>query len=113
MFVCSCVCDVGFAGDNCEVNLDDCVPSPCLNGGVCTDGDNSYTCSCLSGTILPICENETECTRASCSNHGECEVCSNNSDLSHSHNESVSSWIAANQLFVYVTPDILDWNVTF
>ena len=58
MFVCSCVCDAGFAGDNCEVNIDDCESTPCLNGGVCTDGDNSYTCSCSNGYTGSECETE-------------------------------------------------------
>ena len=28
---------------------EDCSPNPCQNGGTCTDGVNSYTCSCVEG----------------------------------------------------------------
>ena len=27
-------------------DIDDCSPNPCLNGGVCTDKVNDYSCSC-------------------------------------------------------------------
>ena len=29
-------------------NIDGCLSNPCQNGGVCNDGVNSYTCSCVS-----------------------------------------------------------------
>ena len=30
-------------------DVNDCSPNPCQNGGTCTDGVNSYTCSCAAG----------------------------------------------------------------
>ena len=30
-------------------DIDDCSPNPCLNGASCSDGVNSYTCSCVAG----------------------------------------------------------------
>ena len=30
-------------------DIDDCSPKPCQNGGTCTDGINSFTCSCVMG----------------------------------------------------------------
>ena len=30
-------------------DIDNCDPNPCVNGGVCTDGINSYTCTCAEG----------------------------------------------------------------
>ena len=36
----------GFTGENCEVNIDDCVNNVCQNGGTCVDGVNTYTCTC-------------------------------------------------------------------
>ena len=32
---------------NCEININECDSSPCQNKGVCVDGVNSYTCSCV------------------------------------------------------------------
>ena len=28
---------------------DDCDPDPCLNGGACTDGVDSFSCACAAG----------------------------------------------------------------
>ena len=30
-----CMCEAGWTGDRCQMNIDDCVPIPCLNGGEC------------------------------------------------------------------------------
>ena len=32
-----------------HLDIDDCLPNPCLNGGVCTDIVNNYTCACAAG----------------------------------------------------------------
>jgi hypothetical protein len=37
-------------------DIDECVPNPCQNGGTCTDGVNSYTCSCVAGYTGNICQ---------------------------------------------------------
>ena len=44
-----CLCPVGFSGENCETNLNDCVGAPCLNGATCVDGVETYTCQCVPG----------------------------------------------------------------
>ena len=31
------------------ISPDECLSSPCLNGGLCVDGDNGYTCNCQPG----------------------------------------------------------------
>lgn len=35
-YECNCT-DTGFNGTNCELNIDDCSPSPCQNEATCTD----------------------------------------------------------------------------
>ena len=37
---------LGFTGDRCEVNIDDCPYNLCQNGGKCVDGVGSYSCDC-------------------------------------------------------------------
>ena len=31
------------------LDINDCDPNPCQNGGTCADGVNNYSCSCLGG----------------------------------------------------------------
>ena len=37
-------------------DIDDCAPKPCKNDGTCTDGIDSFTCSCLPGYEGTLCE---------------------------------------------------------
>ena len=37
-------------------DIDDCNPNPCMNGGMCFDGVNNYTCTCAPGYT------DTNCT---------------------------------------------------
>ena len=30
-----CECEAGWTGDRCQVDIDECIPSPCQNGGSC------------------------------------------------------------------------------
>ena len=39
-----------------SVDIDECNPNPCLNGAVCVDGINSYTCNCPAGYTGVNCE---------------------------------------------------------
>ena len=40
----------------CLLDIDDCDPSPCLNGGKCVDGVDSYSCKCAAGYTGDNCE---------------------------------------------------------
>jgi EGF-like domain. len=33
----------------CEININECDPSPCQNTATCIDGLNNFTCVCASG----------------------------------------------------------------
>ncbi|GFS20870.1 protein crumbs-like, partial [Elysia marginata] len=44
-----CECQVGFEGDQCENNPDNCLAHRCVNQATCLDGDGDYTCLCLPG----------------------------------------------------------------
>ena len=37
-------------------DIDECNPNPCLNGAVCVDGINGYTCFCPAGYTGINCE---------------------------------------------------------
>ena len=45
-----------FTGKNCDVNINECASSPCLNNGYCIDEVNSYRCICQYGDTGPNCE---------------------------------------------------------
>ena len=46
-----CICLEGFTGENCSINIDDCILNPCENNGTCIDLVNDYTCNCIDGYI--------------------------------------------------------------
>ena len=39
-----------------NLDIDECLSSPCENGGTCTDGVDGYTCSCVAGYTGVSCE---------------------------------------------------------
>ena len=45
----------GFAGDTCEVNLNDCNPTPCLSGAKCHDWIDDFYCFCPPWTYGKVC----------------------------------------------------------
>uniref|UniRef100_A0A671QZ44 Neurogenic locus notch homolog protein 3-like n=1 Tax=Sinocyclocheilus anshuiensis TaxID=1608454 RepID=A0A671QZ44_9TELE len=60
-------------GNLCQVNINECASSPCLNRGTCVDGVASFTCVCEPPYSGPTCaELLTPCTPNPCANHGSC-----------------------------------------
>ena len=57
-----CVCEDGYTGKNCEINVDDCTNHDCANNSTCIDGVNMYTCQCEDGFSGTLCKNNiNEC----------------------------------------------------
>ena len=48
---CQCTCQAGFTGTNCDIDIDDCAFSSCVNGS-CTDLVNSYSCIPVKQALL-------------------------------------------------------------
>ena len=89
---CRCECALGWAGLNCEDDVDECAASPCQNSGACKETGSSYTCTCqvhssdihiLHSQLLVYCEqagyegkncevNTNDCARSPCAAGGTC-----------------------------------------
>uniref|UniRef100_A0A0K0DJ67 Sushi, nidogen and EGF-like domain-containing protein 1 n=1 Tax=Angiostrongylus cantonensis TaxID=6313 RepID=A0A0K0DJ67_ANGCA len=73
-----CVCNEGWTGENCDVNIDDCASQPCQNGGTCTDqfcedDINTFNCLCKPGYSGRLCEIRiSQCAFSPCMNNGTC-----------------------------------------
>ena len=49
------MCSSGYAGDICEIDINECESDPCQNGGTCANTDGSFNCMCSSqGTEIDI-----------------------------------------------------------
>ena len=69
----TCTCTPGYEGPTCAVNHDDCAPDPCLNGGTCSDGVDSFSCACAAGYEGPTCAvNHDDCAPDPCLHGGTC-----------------------------------------
>ena len=75
MFSCiRCVCEPGWSGDMCDVNINDCDPNRCANNGECIDGVNDFTCVCEQGFTGQRCQHKIDyCDADPCQNGGTCK----------------------------------------
>lgn len=68
-----CICNEGYTGSYCAIELNECDSAPCLNGATCTDLVGSYLCSCTKGFQGQNCElNVDDCKPNPCQNGGTC-----------------------------------------
>ena len=59
-----CLCNDGYSGERCEVNVNNCEGDPC-GGGECIDKEGYYECNCVDGfTGTTFCVDVDECTPA-------------------------------------------------
>ncbi|MBZ3877696.1 Protocadherin Fat 4 [Sciurus carolinensis] len=71
-FLCRCL--PGYAGSWCEVDVDECLPAPCHNGGTCHNLVGGFSCSCLEGFTGRACERDiNECLPSPCKNGAVCQ----------------------------------------
>ena len=49
-----CDCRVGFTGDRCEININECASSPCVNDATCLDDVGEFRCVCIEGNSLSL-----------------------------------------------------------
>ncbi|KAJ8305662.1 hypothetical protein KUTeg_016207 [Tegillarca granosa] len=69
----NCACVTGYAGINCEIDIDECEEAPCVNNATCHDEIGSYRCSCLTGFTGNKCEtNINECESSPCADGASC-----------------------------------------
>ncbi|XP_056302092.1 neurocan core protein [Danio aesculapii] len=68
-----CFCPQGYAGESCEIDVDDCQSNPCENGGTCIDKEDLFVCLCLPSYSGDRCERDTEgCEHGWKKFHGHC-----------------------------------------
>lgn len=56
----ACTCHVGYEGNDCSQDIDECSPKPCKNNSTCYDGVNKFTCICAGGFTGAKCEQGIE-----------------------------------------------------
>ncbi|KAI0220854.1 Protein slit [Lamellibrachia satsuma] len=69
-----CQCPVGFEGDRCETNIDDCLGHHCQNNATCVDLVDKYSCTCQSAFTGAHCETKVQFCKSynPCENEARC-----------------------------------------
>lgn len=67
-----CHCDLGWEGEVCEVDTDDCASEPCVHGR-CKDYLAGFECYCHPGYAGELCDEDLdECKHHACQHGGTC-----------------------------------------
>ena len=70
----ACTCNDGYSGFDCEVDDDECLSAPCVNGGICNQYVASFNCTCHAGWVGFECEVDfDECRSVPCNGNGLCD----------------------------------------
>ncbi|XP_012939833.1 fibropellin-1 [Aplysia californica] len=69
-----CLCQQGYTGDSCELDIDSCLSNPCKNGADCIDGPSGdVTCVCPNGFSGELCEQRVNrCDVTTCPSFANC-----------------------------------------
>ncbi|CAH1259110.1 VWDE [Branchiostoma lanceolatum] len=68
----NCTCSgTGFTGQMCDVDVDECLDSPC-DHGVCNNTVGGFHCDCEQYYTGPLCDQETPCFSNPCPDNGTC-----------------------------------------
>ncbi|XP_036327522.1 protein crumbs isoform X3 [Rhagoletis pomonella] len=69
----ACKCLAGYEGDDCSIDIDECLTATCENNATCIDRVADFQCRCLPGYDGRFCEhNIDECASQPCHNGGTC-----------------------------------------
>lgn len=72
----TCDCPLGTTGVACDVPVNFCDPSPCMNMGTCSNSGSTFNCTCPAGYQGETCGtdiNECNTTLTPCLNGGTCQ----------------------------------------
>lgn len=68
-------CRAGFTGNNCSIDIDDCMNVTCSGNGNCSDRTDGYVCECQDDFYGLNCEIKASlCTPNPCENNGTCTL---------------------------------------
>ncbi|XP_031554592.1 neurogenic locus protein delta-like [Actinia tenebrosa] len=69
----SCACAVGWQGENCDQDIDECFLNQCRGYAVCNNTIGNYSCACVKGWQGENCDQDVdECLTNPCLNEGTC-----------------------------------------
>lgn len=65
-----CDCPPGYTGKNCDIEINECEPNPCLNNARCIDRIGGFDCVCKTGFSGVRCETRDEDCSEKCAAYG-------------------------------------------